>query len=159
MRLIHSRFITAMVSWYASIMGVDDRPQDARTLHLRRMRAIENSKPDANQPAMLSSASIPFDQQCRPYAATAVILSPWSPSSFTHTVGRLSQRTGEMLYRLAFRDYLRAHPEEGEACERLKRRLATEHRIATICQQLTCSPKRLRMIVSLRRRTIHLIAA
>ena len=36
----------------------------------------------------------------------------------------MSQRTGEMWYRLAFRDYLRAHREEGEAYERLKRRLA-----------------------------------
>lgn len=40
----------------------------------------------------------------------------------------VTEPDGEMWQRLAFRDYLRAHPEEARTYERLKRRLAAEHR-------------------------------
>jgi GrpB-like predicted nucleotidyltransferase (UPF0157 family) len=40
----------------------------------------------------------------------------------------VTEPDGEMWRRLAFRDYLRAHPEEAETYERLKRLLAAEHR-------------------------------
>ena len=40
----------------------------------------------------------------------------------------VTEPDGEMWQRLAFRDYLRAHPEEAHTYERLKRRLAAEHR-------------------------------
>src|ERR1700709_2240695 len=39
----------------------------------------------------------------------------------------VTEPDGEMWQRLAFRDYLRAHPEEAGAYARLKTRLAAEH--------------------------------
>ena len=39
----------------------------------------------------------------------------------------VTEPDGEMWRRLAFRDYLRVHPEEAGIYEQLKRRLATEH--------------------------------
>jgi GrpB-like predicted nucleotidyltransferase (UPF0157 family) len=40
----------------------------------------------------------------------------------------VTEAHGEMWQRLAFRDHLRAHPEEAETYGQLKRRLATEYR-------------------------------
>src|ERR1700712_5540214 len=39
----------------------------------------------------------------------------------------VTEPDGEMWQRLAFRDYLRAHPEEAGTYQRLKRRLAADH--------------------------------
>ncbi len=44
----------------------------------------------------------------------------------THHI-HVTEPHGEMWQRLAFRDHLRAHPEEAETYEQLKRRLAAEH--------------------------------
>lgn len=44
----------------------------------------------------------------------------------THHV-HVTEPGGELWRRLAFRDYLRAHPAEARRYEQLKRRLATEH--------------------------------
>jgi GrpB-like predicted nucleotidyltransferase (UPF0157 family) len=39
----------------------------------------------------------------------------------------VTEPQGEMWQRLVFRDYLRAHPEEAETYQRLKKRLVDEH--------------------------------
>jgi GrpB-like predicted nucleotidyltransferase (UPF0157 family) len=41
----------------------------------------------------------------------------------------VTEPDGEMWQRLAFRDYLRAYPEEARTYQQLKRRLATEHQM------------------------------
>jgi GrpB-like predicted nucleotidyltransferase (UPF0157 family) len=45
----------------------------------------------------------------------------------THHV-HMTETDGEMWRRLAFRDYLQAHPEDARRYERLKRELARAHR-------------------------------
>ena len=45
----------------------------------------------------------------------------------THHV-HMTETSGEMWQRLAFRDYLRTHPDEAANYERLKRALAVQHR-------------------------------
>ena len=54
-------------------------------------------------------------------------MPPFGPKR-SHHVHVQTEPDGEMWQRLAFRDYLRAHPEEAATYERLKRRLADEHR-------------------------------
>lgn len=53
-------------------------------------------------------------------------MPPFGPRR-THHV-HVTEPHGEMWHRLAFRDYLRVHPEEAAAYARLKRRLAAEYR-------------------------------
>jgi GrpB-like predicted nucleotidyltransferase (UPF0157 family) len=52
-------------------------------------------------------------------------MPPFGPKRSHHV--HVTELHGEMWQRLAFRDYLRAHPEEAETYDRLKRRLAAKH--------------------------------
>src|SRR3984885_9776729 len=52
-------------------------------------------------------------------------MPPFGPRRSHHV--HVTEPHGEMWQRLAFRDYLRTHPEEAGTYERLKRRLAAEH--------------------------------
>ncbi|KJC61607.1 hypothetical protein UP10_07005 [Bradyrhizobium sp. LTSPM299] len=53
-------------------------------------------------------------------------MPPFGPKRSHHV--HVTEPQEQMWQRLAFRDYLRAHPEEAATYERLKRRLATDHR-------------------------------
>jgi GrpB-like predicted nucleotidyltransferase (UPF0157 family) len=52
-------------------------------------------------------------------------MPPFGPRRSHHV--HVTEIHGQLWQRLAFRDYLRAHPEEAGIYEQLKRRLATEH--------------------------------
>lgn len=52
-------------------------------------------------------------------------MPPFGPRRSHHL--HVTEMDGEMWQRLAFRDYLRAHPEEAGTYAQLKRRLAAEH--------------------------------
>jgi GrpB-like predicted nucleotidyltransferase (UPF0157 family) len=52
-------------------------------------------------------------------------MPPFGPGRSHHV--HVTELHGAMWQRLAFRDYLRAHPEEARTYGQLKRRLATEH--------------------------------
>ena len=52
-------------------------------------------------------------------------MPPFGPRRSHHV--HVTEPHGEMWQRLAFRDYLRTHPEEAGTYARLKRRLAAEH--------------------------------
>jgi GrpB-like predicted nucleotidyltransferase (UPF0157 family) len=53
-------------------------------------------------------------------------MPPFGPKRSHHV--HVTEPLGEMWQRLAFRDYLRTHPEEAVTYERLKTRLAHEHK-------------------------------
>jgi GrpB-like predicted nucleotidyltransferase (UPF0157 family) len=52
-------------------------------------------------------------------------MPPFGPRRSHHV--HVTEIHGQMWQRLAFRDYLRAHPEEARTYAQLKRRLAAEH--------------------------------
>jgi GrpB-like predicted nucleotidyltransferase (UPF0157 family) len=83
---------------------------------------------DSSRPAIAAATGAGY---C--YAPYQVELEHWfckpSPAFRTHHLHLVPVGTPQWLRPLAFRDYLRAHPDVAGEYETLKRRLAQEHRL------------------------------